>query len=155
MKESNNNTPGNANQISRGEPGALDFEKFISQPPEKLLPRLLEEHGLRFWEALGERVEHFGLCECGRHGKQINVFEYNYMHCLRCMTYWHAGPTWRQEDESVWRRNEEVITASREIESSHPYICFGIASYLRDCRSGPKAHAGAQRDWHEKSGRIQ
>jgi len=148
MKEKNKSTPHNATQAARSKRGASDLdEKFLLQPLQKLLSQLLEKHGLDFWDALGEQVCNFMLCECGRHAKQINDAEYNYMHCSRCMTYWRLGATWRHEDESVWRRNEEVIRASRLIECYSPLICEGIAAYLEEVET----RAGAQRDCHERS----
>ena len=94
-----------------------------------------------------KQVDHFGLCECGRRAKPISDAEYNYMHCSRCMTYWYRGATCRHEDESVWRRNEALIRASRPIEDYSLIICDGIADYLEKV----EARAGAQRDCHGRS----
>ncbi len=102
---------------------------------KECLSEMVQKHGIVFWESLSSCVEYFGHCHCGRRPVLLNVHKGNYMYCRPCNTYWHVGTnlitTWRDEDESVWKKNSAILDTAKRIESKHPYICpFGGPSGL-------------------------
>jgi len=106
-----------------------------TKPQNKLegrLHKMIEQHGPTFWQALFQVTgfcQHFGFCECGRMPVTLNVHKSHFMYCKKCNVYWSVGfnlfDQWRHENESVWKKNEELLSKARPIESKHLFVSSG------------------------------
>ena len=111
-----------------------------AESQEKLegrLHKMIEQHGPTFWQALFQITgfyQHFGFCECGRMPITLNVHKSNFMYCKKCRTYWHVGGnlfgSWRHEDESVWRKNEELLSKARPIKPKRLVVSSGQLGFM-------------------------
>jgi len=97
------------------------------------LRKIIQQHGPTFWQALLEITsfyQHFGFCECGRMPVTLNVEKVHFMYCKKCKAYWGVGwnlfGAWRHEDESVWKKNEELLSKARPIEERRLYLSPGL-----------------------------
>jgi len=66
---------------------------------------------------------YFGHCLVpGHENFYLNIGRENWMYCDECNIKWLIGEnlisTWRQENESIWRKNHERIKDHREIDVS-------------------------------------
>ena len=65
--------------------------------------------------------ERFGACpECGKSNGYVNVGRDHYGTCDEHLSYWPIGSNlfsgWRDEDPAVWRKNEQLLAARRQVK---------------------------------------
>lgn len=94
----------------------------------KRLVTMIKKYGQVFWDALFGVESYWGLCECGRYMDHLNVYKSNFMYCKKCNTSQHIGgnliTTWRDENETIWRKNQEILEKARPIEGRYPHMMF-------------------------------
>jgi hypothetical protein len=64
---------------------------------------------------------HFGVCpKCGRTSGYLNIGRDHWFICRRHRVKWYVAsgifPDWLHEDESVWKKNSELLSSFLEIE---------------------------------------
>jgi hypothetical protein len=79
--------------------------------------------------------EHFGWCpQCGRQDGSLNIGRAHYFICHAHRTRWPVGSnlfsSWREENETIWKRNHELLLTYREVDS-HVLTPICLSIWLR------------------------
>ena len=64
---------------------------------------------------------YFGHCSCPEHENHyLNIGRCHWMICNKCKIKWFIGEnlfsSWREQNENIWRENEEKIRNYREVD---------------------------------------